>query len=122
MAFRQTVAWFLPYLVGRLYLTDVEALRELALGMIIGGLCLIPLCLFEIKMSPQLNYIVYGFGAFGAFEGTRWGGYRPRVFFTSGLELGLWMNATAWWLGGSGKPASSKCCGHCAGERSSPHC
>ena len=48
----QTINWLLPYLVGRLYLTDAEGLREFALGIIIGGVCLIPLCLFEIKMSP----------------------------------------------------------------------
>ena len=31
----------------------------------------------------------------------RMGGYRPRVFFTTGLECGLWMSAAAlvaWWL------------------------
>jgi len=97
-AFQQTTSWFLPYLIGRLYLTDVEAVRELALGMIAGGVCLIPLCLFEFKMSPRLMRMVYGFGN---FEGARYGGYRPRVFFASSLELGLWMHAVtlvAWWF------------------------
>jgi tetratricopeptide (TPR) repeat protein len=110
----QTTTWFLPYFIGRLYFTDAESLRELVLGMIVGGLCLIPLCIFEIKMSPQLQQKLYGFGA---WEGTRYGGYRPRVFFSSSLELGLWMNAVtlvAWWLwrtgqlkrlGGLGSPA-----------------
>jgi tetratricopeptide (TPR) repeat protein len=97
--FRQMVAWLLPYLVGRLYLTDLEGLRELALGMVIGGVCLAPLCLFEVRMSPQLLQKVYGLGN---WEGAmRFGAYRPRVFFGSGIELGLWMNAVtlvAWWL------------------------
>jgi tetratricopeptide (TPR) repeat protein len=96
--FLQTTSWFLPYLVGRLYLTDVEGLRELGLGMIIGGLCLVPLCLFEFKQSPVLQTIIYGFGR---WEGTRFGGYRPRIFFKNSLECGLWMNAVtlvAWWF------------------------
>jgi hypothetical protein len=101
--FRAIVVWMFPYLVGRLYLTDLDALRDLALGIIIGGVCLIPLCLFEIRMSPRLLTIVYGVGG---LEGTRYGGYRPRVFFQSGLELGLWMNAVtlvAIWLWRTGQ-------------------
>lgn len=94
----QCVEWLLPYWIGRLYFTDVESYRELGIGMIIGGVCLIPFCLFEMKMSAILQQVVYGIGG---WEGERMGGYRPRVFFTSGLALGLWMNATclvAWWF------------------------
>jgi len=101
--FQQTTSWFLPYLVGRLYLTDVEAMREFGLGIIVGGVCLIPLCLFELKMSPVLMGMVYGFGN---FEGVRNGGYRPRLFFASSLEVGLWMNAVtlvAWWFWRTGQ-------------------
>jgi tetratricopeptide (TPR) repeat protein len=102
-ALRQTIAWFLPYLVGRLYLTDIADIRELALGMIIGGACLIPFCLFEMKMSQILLQIVYGISK---YEGMRLGGFRPAVFFSTGLELGLWMNAVtlvAWWLWRNGE-------------------
>ena len=96
-AFRQSIDWFLPYLVGRLYLTDAEGLREFAMGMIVGGVCLIPFTLFEIRMSPRLLPIVYGVGY---WEGTRYSGYRPRVFFFTGIEFGLWMSCVtlvAWW-------------------------
>jgi tetratricopeptide (TPR) repeat protein len=96
-AFKQTSDWFFPYLVGRLYLTDAESLREFALGIIVGGVCLIPFVLFEIRMSPRLLSMVYGFGT---WEGTRYGGYRPRVFFSTAIEFGLWMNCVtllAWW-------------------------
>jgi len=101
--FELTTSWFLPYLVGRLYLADVEAMRELALGVIAAGVCLIPLCIFEFKMSPRLMRMVYGFGN---FEGERYGGYRPRLFFSSSLELGLWMHAVtlvAWWFWRTGQ-------------------
>jgi tetratricopeptide (TPR) repeat protein len=97
MAFRQTTQWFLPYLVGRLYLTDAEGLHEFVIGIITGAVCLIPFALFEIRMSPRLMQTVYGFGA---WEGIRYGGYRPRVFFSTAIEFGLWMNCMtvlAWW-------------------------
>jgi tetratricopeptide (TPR) repeat protein len=92
MVFRAIVTWMLPYLVGRLYLTDLNGLRDLALGMIIGSLCLIPFCLLEMQVSAQLLPMVYGIGK---WEGTRYGGFRPRVFLADSLELGLWMNAAA---------------------------
>ena len=97
-AFHQMAAWLLPYLIGRLYLTDIDSLRQLAIGMIISGICLIPFCLLEMRISAVLQQSIYGTGR---FEGIRDGSYRPRVFFWSGLELGLWMNSTAllaWWL------------------------
>jgi len=102
-AFRQTTTWLFPYLVGRLYLTDFNGLRDLALGMVIGGVCLIPLCLFESRMSPLLLSTIYGVGT---WEGIRYSGYRPHVFFATGLELGLWMNAVtlvAIWLWRTGQ-------------------
>jgi tetratricopeptide (TPR) repeat protein len=101
--FRGAVSWLFPYMVGRLYLTDPEGLRDLALGMIIGGVCLVPLCLFETRASPLLLPIVY---SLDRWEGTRFAGYRPRVFFSTGLELGLWMNAVvlvATWLWRTGQ-------------------
>ena len=41
------------------------------------------------------------YGNLGGWQGTRLGGYRPHVFFKTGLELGLWMTAASlagWWL------------------------
>jgi len=101
--FRQMTLWLLPYLVGRLYLTDSNGLRDLAVGMVIGGVCLVPLCLFEARMSPLLLPMIYGMRG---FEGTRFGGYRPHIFFSTGLEAGLWMNAVtlvAVWLWRTGQ-------------------
>ncbi len=98
-ALKQTIAWGLPYLLGRLYFGDPEGLRSFAVGMVIGGLAYVPPCLFEIKMSPILLSLIYG-GGRGAYD-YRLGGWRPHVFFATGLESGLWMSAaalTAWWL------------------------
>jgi tetratricopeptide (TPR) repeat protein len=92
------VYWVLPYLIGRLYLSDYEGMRELTIGIVMGGLLSTLFCIYEIKMSPRLLIQVYGIGR---WEGERMGGYRPRAFFATGLELGMWMTAvslTATWL------------------------
>jgi tetratricopeptide (TPR) repeat protein len=94
----QAARWTVPYLIGRVYFTDSAGLRELAFGIVIGGVCLIPLCLFELKMSPLLCRGLYGYQASLYM---RYGAFRPHAFFSTGLELGLWMSAvtlTAWWL------------------------
>jgi tetratricopeptide (TPR) repeat protein len=88
----QVVAWGLPYLIGRVYLGDLDSLRDLVQAIAIGGLLYMPLCLLEIRLSPVLSGWVYGMAS---WEGLRFGGYRPKVFLSTGLELGLWMtNAT----------------------------
>lgn len=92
----QTVTWGLPYYLGRLYLNNLDGLRKLAIDIFIGGLIYIPLCLFELRMSPQLHRIFYGFHARSAFGQTiRGGGYRPTVFMEHGLMVGAWMAAAA---------------------------
>ena len=65
------------------------ALKDLAQAIAIGGLCYIPLCLFEIRFSPVLAAWVYGIQV--SWLGVRYGGYRPNVFLSTGLELGMWM-------------------------------
>jgi tetratricopeptide (TPR) repeat protein len=80
--------WGLPYLIGRLYLTDLDSIRDLCLGIVIGALAYVPCCLIEIRFSPMLETWVYGILR---WEGARYGGYRPKVFLATGLELGLWM-------------------------------
>jgi hypothetical protein len=94
----QILTWGLPYLLGRLYFGDAEGLRYFVVAMVIGGLCYVAPCLWEVRMSPQLLVQFYGAGG---WEGMRLGGYRPRVFFPTGLECGMWMTAAslaAWWL------------------------
>ena len=87
----QTINWGFPYLFGRLYFSTPEGLRRLALGLIAAGLVYVPLCLWEIRMSPQLNAMIYGFHQHDWTQTLRQGGYRPMVFMNHGLMLGLWM-------------------------------
>ena len=92
------VRWVLPYLIGRLYLGEPEGLRELAIGIICGGVAYVPAILLELRLSPFMKGLVYGMYQ---WEGYRYGGYRPFVFLTTGLELGMWMTTvslTAVWI------------------------
>jgi hypothetical protein len=90
----QTVTWGIPYFLGRIYLNSLNGMRELAIGIFVGGLSYIPLCLFEMRLSPQLHRIVYGGTAGADFSQTiRLGGYRPTVFLSHGLAVGAFMMA-----------------------------
>ena len=98
---RYVFTWGFPYLVGRLYFSDLEGLREFALGILIGGLIYVPFCLFENVMSPQLHNIVYGYHQRSFAQTMRYGGYRPMVFMEHGLMVGMWMASASlisFWL------------------------
>jgi hypothetical protein len=91
---RAFISWGLPYVIGRVYFTDLEGLRELAIGIFIGGLIYVPFCWFEARMSPQLHVWVYGFRQHSFHQNVRDGGYRPMVFMQHGLMVGMWMGMT----------------------------
>jgi hypothetical protein len=101
----QTLTWGIPYAIGRLYFSDREGIRDLAWGFVIGGLAYVPLCLYEIRMSPQLHRMLYGFHQHEFAQTIRFGGFRPVVFMHHGLMVGLWMSAATlvgawlWWAG-----------------------
>jgi len=93
-ALAQTVAWGLPYFLGRLYLSNLEGLRQLAIGIFAGGVAYIPFCLVENFTGPLLHLKVYGFNAFNDWsQARRYGGWRPVVFMNHGLMVGVWMMA-----------------------------
>ncbi len=84
--------WSMPYFLGRVYLTSFEAMRSAVIGIFMGGIAYVPFCLYEIRMSPYLNSVVYGF-RYASLNAARFGGFRPNVFLKEGLELGMWMTA-----------------------------
>ncbi len=99
----QVIVWGLPYLIGRMYFTDLESLRDLAMGLVIGGLVYLPFLALESLISPQLHRMVYGYHAHSFQQTKRLGGWRPTVFMQHGLRVAMWMTATAltamwlWW-------------------------
>ena len=97
---KQIFLWGVPYFAGRVFLVNRAGQRDLVLGIIYGGLLYAPLCLFEIRFSPTLQRNL--FGTFLPWELPRYGlGYRPLVFMVTGLEVAMWMCASAllaYWL------------------------
>lgn len=93
----QTVVWGLPYLLGKLYFNRLIHFKQLAEGIMKGGLIYMPLCLWEGRMSPNLHLIVYGYYAHpsGISQAVRYGGFRPNVFMQHGLMVGMWMMTVA---------------------------
>lgn len=101
-----TAIWGIPYLAGRIYFDSIEKLRDLCLAIVIGGLLYLPLCLYEIRMSPQLSNMIYGFFPHSFAQHIRYGGFRPIVFMQHGLMVALWMasaTVAAFWLWRSGE-------------------
>lgn len=101
-------AWVLPYLVGRLYFTDLQGMRELILGFFIAGLVYLPFCLWEMRMSPNLHHHIYGFNPSAFIQAYRGGGYRPVVFMRHGLMTAMFMGMStlcgcALWFSGAKK-------------------
>lgn len=103
--YTQTMYWGIPYLVGRVYFTDLNHLRELGIVVIVAALAYIPLIMIELRMSPQLHRWVYGFRPTDFQHSIRGGGYRPVGFVRGGLTLALFiaqammMAVVLWWTG-----------------------
>ncbi len=100
-ALEKLMFWAVPYFFGRLYFTNLAALRDMAIAFAIGGIVYGVLCLYEIRMSPRLNLNVYGFLQHSWRQHIRYGGWRPMVFMEHGLMVALWMAATttvSFWL------------------------
>jgi hypothetical protein len=94
--FNQIIGWGLPYFLGRLYLNNLDGLRQLAIGIFAGGLAYIPFTMIEGVKGPILHQMVYGVNAFEDWgQARRMGGWRPVVFMQHGLMVGLWMMTAA---------------------------
>jgi hypothetical protein len=104
-ALENLLGYGVPYLMGRAYFSDLDGLRELGVAIFLGGLAYVPLCLWEMRFTPQLHRIFYGFHQHEFGMTVRMGGYRPMVFMDHGLMVGLWMVAATlvgYWLWRSG--------------------
>ncbi len=96
-----TIGMGLPYLIGRLFFSTRSAMSELAVAIVIGGVIYLPFCWYELRMSPQLHSIVYGYSQHSVAQQFRYGGWRPMVFMQHGLATGMWMTSAslvAYWL------------------------
>lgn len=87
-----TVLMFvLPMVLARKYLSSPQAHRAILLAFCIGGLVYSLFILFEVRMSPQLHRMVYGYFPHVWGQHVRGGGWRPVVFLSHGLLVGIFM-------------------------------
>jgi len=85
-----------PYVIGRALFRTPGDLELLLKASVLAALLYSPLVLFELRFSPQVHNLVYGFfpHVFSqTVRDTGWG-WRPMVFMTHGLMLALFL-ATA---------------------------
>ena len=82
----------IPLLLARRYLANPVALRLLLTVLCVAAASYAFLALFEVRMSPQLNRWVYGFFPHSWLQHIRGGGFRPVVFLSHGLVLGIFLS------------------------------
>ncbi len=79
----------LPFLLGRMLVSNVNQLEVLMRGMVVAFLIYSIPMLYEVRMSPQLHIMVYGYFPHSFLQQMRAGGFRPVVFLGHGLPLGI---------------------------------
>lgn len=88
---RSVLVLGLPFVLGRAIYRNTDALQTFLRILAGAGLVYSLFALVEVRMSPQISRWIYGFSPFSWVQVLRGGGYRPVVFMTHGLELGLFM-------------------------------
>jgi hypothetical protein len=91
----QLLAWGVPYLLGRLYFSDIQSLRVAAQAFVIAGLAYVPICLIEVVTGPQIYAAVYGYEPYRWVGAQRYLGFRPIGMLEDGNQLGMWMATSA---------------------------
>lgn len=92
----------LPFLLAVKYFASPKSHAALLKIIVVGMLVYSLPALFEVRMSPQLNVMLYGFFPHEFAQHIRAGGFRPVVFLHHGLWLGILLAmaiiaATALW-------------------------
>lgn len=81
------LGWLLIWALAREFLTDREGVMLFARALVVSFLIYSVPMLYEVRMSPQLHRMIYGFFQHDFGQMMRQGGFRPIVF----LEHGLWV-------------------------------
>lgn len=81
-----------PFLLARKVLGRPEDNRLVLMVLCFAALGYSLLALFEVRMSPQLHRMVYGFFPHSFFQHIRGDGFRPIVFLSHGLVLSLFFS------------------------------
>lgn len=80
----------LPFILARRHLGTREAHLAILTALVTGAMIYSVLMLFEVRFSPQLHRMIYGFHQHSFVQHIR-AGFRPMVFMGHGLEVGLFI-------------------------------
>lgn len=83
---------FVPLFIGRYFFSDVKDTEAFFKLLVVIGLIYSLPMLLEIRISPQLHRIVYGYHGGDFVQQMRAGGFRPAVFVGHGLPLAFWLS------------------------------
>ena len=86
------IIYTMPFFLGRYFSTSLKDTEIFFKIMVVMALIYTLPMLFELKMSPQLHNIFYGYQPSQFVQEIREDGYRPMVFVGHGLGLAFWMS------------------------------
>lgn len=81
----------LPFILGIQLIKTTDDQVQLFKLIVLAGLLYSVLILFEIRMSPQLHKLIYGFFPHTWGQHVRYGGFRPVVFLGHGLWVSMFI-------------------------------
>lgn len=84
-AFVLQFIWLFPFFLGRQIIRRDQDTLDVFRVLVVSGVLYSVLLLFEVKMSPQLHYWVYGYYPSDFIQSIRDGGFRPMAFMGHGL-------------------------------------
>lgn len=82
---------YLPFVIGQRVFRTERDLRDLLGVLSTCVLIYAPLCLVEMRLSPQLSLWVYGYHPHQFLQAMRGSGYRPVVFMNHGLSVAMFL-------------------------------
>jgi hypothetical protein len=84
----------LPFFLGRQFLKNSADIETLLRTLVAAGLLYSLPMLFEMRMSPQLHYWIYGYYPSDFIQQMRDGGFRATVFIGHGLGVAFFTMTT----------------------------
>ncbi len=77
--------------IGRLTIRSPRDLEDALKVLLLFGIIHVPMCLFELRMSPQLHKMVYGYSVISFRNIMRSGGFKPVGFLVGGLAMSIFL-------------------------------
>jgi len=84
--------YFFPFLIGAKFFKDQRSHKKLFQYFALASLVYAFLALYEIRLSPQLHSMLYGYFPHSWLQQKREGGFRAVLFMGHGLLVGMFLS------------------------------